>query len=196
MANDTVIASSLDAISLERYPGGSPYWSQINQKAEALDLIESTNVIPFMGNISDGRFLAFPVRKSGSQNAAVGAGELSGEPTPGRQATAQLRTNVATHWETLELTGLVMDTIDGGDALTIDALTLEMREQQSDARSEMNWIMHQTGGGTRAICSTNNAGISLTVASVDQSNVFSVAIIPHTFENTNLRTALPGDRVN
>lgn len=39
-------------------------------------------------------------------------------------------------------------------------------------------------------------GISLTVASKRGSNVFSVAIIPHTFENTNLKTARAGDPVN
>ncbi len=39
-------------------------------------------------------------------------------------------------------------------------------------------------------------GISLTVASLLASNVFSVAIIPHTFENTNLKTARAGDPVN
>jgi riboflavin synthase len=38
-------------------------------------------------------------------------------------------------------------------------------------------------------------GISLTVAAV-QGAVFSVAIIPHTFENTNLGRAKAGDRVN
>jgi riboflavin synthase len=39
-------------------------------------------------------------------------------------------------------------------------------------------------------------GISLTVASVKGEGVFSVSIIPHTFENTNLKTAQAGDRVN
>ena len=39
-------------------------------------------------------------------------------------------------------------------------------------------------------------GISLTVASLVASNVFSVAIIPHTFENTNLKAARPDDPVN
>jgi riboflavin synthase len=39
-------------------------------------------------------------------------------------------------------------------------------------------------------------GISLTVASLKGSNVFSVAIIPHTFENTNLKAAKPRDPVN
>lgn len=38
-------------------------------------------------------------------------------------------------------------------------------------------------------------GISLTVASLTPGN-FSVAIIPHTFDNTNLRRARPGDPVN
>ena len=39
-------------------------------------------------------------------------------------------------------------------------------------------------------------GISLTVASLKGSGVFSVAIIPHTFENTNLKAAKPGNSVN
>ena len=39
-------------------------------------------------------------------------------------------------------------------------------------------------------------GISLTIASLKRSNVFSVAIIPHTFENTNLKAARAGDAVN
>ena len=39
-------------------------------------------------------------------------------------------------------------------------------------------------------------GISLTVASLASSGVFSVAIIPHTFENTNLKAAKAGDAVN
>jgi len=39
-------------------------------------------------------------------------------------------------------------------------------------------------------------GISLTVASLKPANVFSVAIIPHTFENTNLKAVRPNDPVN
>jgi riboflavin synthase len=39
-------------------------------------------------------------------------------------------------------------------------------------------------------------GISLTVAALRPPDVFSVAIIPHTFENTNLRAAKAGDAVN
>jgi riboflavin synthase len=39
-------------------------------------------------------------------------------------------------------------------------------------------------------------GISLTVASLEEAGVFSVAIIPHTFENTNLQAAAAGDAVN
>ncbi len=39
-------------------------------------------------------------------------------------------------------------------------------------------------------------GISLTVASIQGAGVFSVAIIPHTFENTNLKAAKAGDPVN
>lgn len=39
-------------------------------------------------------------------------------------------------------------------------------------------------------------GISLTVAGLRAPRIFSVAIIPHTFENTNLRAARSGDPVN
>ncbi len=39
-------------------------------------------------------------------------------------------------------------------------------------------------------------GISLTVAALRGTGTFSIAIIPHTFDNTNLRAAKPGDRVN
>ena len=39
-------------------------------------------------------------------------------------------------------------------------------------------------------------GISLTIASLLDSNIFSVAIIPYTFENTTLRAARPKDPVN
>lgn len=39
-------------------------------------------------------------------------------------------------------------------------------------------------------------GISLTVASLQGDGVFSVAIIPHTFENTNLKASKPNDPVN
>jgi riboflavin synthase len=39
-------------------------------------------------------------------------------------------------------------------------------------------------------------GISLTVANFAGTNAFSIAIIPHTFDNTNLSQAKAGDRVN
>jgi riboflavin synthase len=39
-------------------------------------------------------------------------------------------------------------------------------------------------------------GISLTVASLPAPGVFSVAIIPHTYENTTLKGARPNDLVN
>ncbi len=39
-------------------------------------------------------------------------------------------------------------------------------------------------------------GISLTIASLQAPRIFSVAIIPHTFENTNLKAAKRDDPVN
>jgi riboflavin synthase len=54
-------------------------------------------------------------------------------------------------------------------------------------------------GGSRYIVEKGSIavdGISLTVASLIGSNAFSVAIIPHTFENTNLKAAKAGAPVN
>ena len=65
-----------------------------------------------------------------------------------------------------------------------DAWNLEVRFPESGSR----YIVEK---GSIAV-----DGISLTVASLRGSDVFSVAIIPHTFENTNLKTAGPGDPVN
>jgi riboflavin synthase len=39
-------------------------------------------------------------------------------------------------------------------------------------------------------------GISLTVAALIDDTAFSIAIIPHTLDNTNLKTVKPGDSVN
>ena len=54
-------------------------------------------------------------------------------------------------------------------------------------------------GGTRYLIEKGSItvdGISLTVASLQDNGVFSVAIIPHTFENTNLKTAKLNSTVN
>jgi riboflavin synthase len=54
-------------------------------------------------------------------------------------------------------------------------------------------------GGSRYIVEKGSVavdGISLTVASLRDSGIFSVAIIPHTLENTNLKAAKSGDPVN
>ena len=39
-------------------------------------------------------------------------------------------------------------------------------------------------------------GISLTVAALVDDTAFSIAIIPHTLDNTNLKAVKPGDRAN
>jgi len=69
-------------------------------------------------------------------------------------------------------------------------------DRQGDA-----WILEVEfpAAGSRYIVEKGSIavdGISLTVASLVGANAFSVAIIPHTFENTNLRNAKAGDPVN
>jgi riboflavin synthase len=65
-----------------------------------------------------------------------------------------------------------------------DAWNLEVKYPESASR----YIVEK---GSIAI-----DGISLTVAKLLDPDVFSVAIIPHTFENTNLKAAQPGAAVN
>src|SRR5580693_2008739 len=62
-----------------------------------------------------------------------------------------------------------------------------------------NLVIEYPESGSRYIVEKGSIavdGISLTVASLQGSNVFSVAIIPHTFENTNLKESRPADPVN
>lgn len=62
-----------------------------------------------------------------------------------------------------------------------------------------NLVVEYPESGSRYIVEKGSIavdGISLTVASLNGSNVFSVAIIPHTFENTNLKASRPNDLVN
>jgi riboflavin synthase len=68
--------------------------------------------------------------------------------------------------------------------LDADAWNLEVEYPEAEAR----YIIEKG--------SITVDGISLTVASLKGSGVFSVAIIPHTFENTNLKAAKPGNLVN
>jgi riboflavin synthase len=65
-----------------------------------------------------------------------------------------------------------------------DAWNLEVEYPESSSR----YIVEK---GSIAI-----DGISLTVAKLLKPDAFSVAIIPHTFENTNLRATQPGAAVN
>jgi riboflavin synthase len=69
-------------------------------------------------------------------------------------------------------------------------------DRQGDA---WNLEIEYPAAGSRYIVEKGSIavdGISLTVASLLGSSVFSVAIIPHTFENTNLSAARAGDAVN
>jgi riboflavin synthase len=69
-------------------------------------------------------------------------------------------------------------------------------ERQKD---EWNLVVEIPAGDARYVVEKGSIaidGISLTVASLRDSDVFSVAIIPHTLENTNLKEARAGAAVN
>jgi riboflavin synthase len=62
-----------------------------------------------------------------------------------------------------------------------------------------NLEIEYPAGGSRYIVEKGSIavdGISLTVASLRGASFFSAAIIPHTFENTNLKAGKAGDAVN
>jgi riboflavin synthase len=64
---------------------------------------------------------------------------------------------------------------------------------------EWNLLVEVNGPGTQYMVEKGSItvdGISLTIASMPAANVFSVAIIPHTFDNTSLKEARAGDPVN
>ena len=67
-------------------------------------------------------------------------------------------------------------------------------------REDDDWILevdYDPAAAARIVWKGSIAvdGISLTVAGLEASS-FSIAIIPHTLENTNLKYAQPGDEVN
>ncbi len=67
-------------------------------------------------------------------------------------------------------------------------------------RNEDDWILevdYDPAAASRIVWKGSIAvdGISLTIAGLEASS-FSIAIIPHTLENTNLKYARPGDNVN
>ena len=67
-------------------------------------------------------------------------------------------------------------------------------------REDDDWILevdYDPAAASRIVWKGSIAvdGISLTVAGLESSS-FSIAIIPHTLENTNLKCARPGDEVN
>ena len=74
------------------------------------------------------------------------------------------------------------------------------RVRQFDrARDEWNLLLEFQGPGAQYIVEKGSIavdGISLTVASLPAANLFSIAIIPHTFDNTNLKNVRAGDPVN
>ena len=149
MAELTVDLSNLTAISKEVFPEGDQYWVQIDRKTPALDLIESTDKIPFDGRTaSDGRAWYFPVATSGHANPAVGSsGESAGLPSAGRMEMDRVVFNKASHWQALQISGEAIDTMIGGEYSIQDGLQLQMREQMPEARKEFNRLVHGDGSG-------------------------------------------------
>lgn len=156
MAAPNIDLSNLSALSKEWFPEGDQYFVQIDRKAPALDLVESTNKIPFDGSVSsDGRYWRIPVATSGHANPAVASsGETSGLPEAGRMELDYLTFNKASHWQAMQITGEAIDTMIGGQASIQDGLQMQMREQMPEARKELNAVLHGDGSGAIAVPSS------------------------------------------
>ena len=84
---------------------------------------------------------------------------------------------------------IVQGHVDGfGELVSLDSLGSENWWLKLRIPDELDrWLVYKG--------SVSIDGISLTVAAIE-SGVLSVTIIPHTYQQTNLRTRRPGDRLN
>lgn len=158
--------SELDALSLEVFPGKDEIWDQIDSRAPALDLIEKTNRVPFFGK-SDGKRIVLPLAVGETPNPAVGVAETGGLATAGITDTHQAYYNIATHNQALEMTGLAMDTLTGGEHSVQDVLTFNMRHQKDGARKEMNKMIHGDGSGLLATLSSTDGAYTAAIGTTD-----------------------------
>src|SRR5215471_8632260 len=92
----------------------------------------------------------------------------------------------------------VCDDLKIGSSIAVNGVCLTVRSIATNVfTAEMSReTLDRTSLGNLARGSIAVDGISLTVADLQGSSVFSVAIIPHTFENTNLKMSKTGDPVN
>jgi hypothetical protein len=112
---------------------------------------------------SDGKYIVLPVTTDDSANPAIAYPETGGLATPGRAETDQLQFNVVSLNQAIELTGLVMDTLDGNPASVQDVMTFQMRQQMPAARKEMNWHLHRDASGLLAQLSQTDGSHTVTV---------------------------------
>lgn len=173
----TVDLVGLSAISKEIFPKGDQVFVQMDRQTPALDLIERTNRIPFMGKVSsDGRYLLIPVITDDSPNAAVPYPESGGLATPGRAETDTWQYNVVDLNQALKITGKVLDTVTGGAASVQSGLSLQMREQMPAARKELSRLLHRGGSSLRAIVSATDGAQTVTV---DDTSILKVGMDIH-----------------
>lgn len=146
-------ASDYSWVSKEVFPEGDPYWNQINQEKVLLELIEEDPNVPFNGTLSEGKYFVYPARSAGGANPAVPTRESqrnTGLVTPSFQTGTQIKYNRTRMDHAIELMDDAMHVVKGGEAATIDALQLEMREAMPDIQQESNRWYHGEGGGLLA----------------------------------------------
>ncbi len=190
----TTDLAGLSAISLERFPMGDQVFVQMDRKTPALDLIERSNKIPLMGNMSsDGRYILIPVITDDSPNAAVPYPESGGLATPGRAETDTWQFNVQDLNQALKITGKVLDTVAGGKASVQRGLDLQMRQQMPAARKELSRLLHRNGSSLRAIVSATDGGVTITV---DDTSILKVGMDIHIRLREGNGTLLGGQTEN
>lgn len=180
MAGSTVTLAKVDDILLDEYPFNDKIWKQFDEGAPILDLIDSGQLVPFLGR-HEGRQIRIPMHTAGNPIAAVPVSEEGQLPSPGHQTYAEAIFNLATHAQALRMTGLSMITASGGSRSVADALTLEMANQPKNARKRMAQLMHADGSGLYAKVGATQTAASaadaIVVASVTNLKVGQEVVI-------------------
>lgn len=166
---DTATTSTFDKWAKEVFPFGDDYWKQFNQATPALDLINSTNKVPFFGK-HEGKYIVVPAMTAAGANDAVPFGEESGLSRASKETVDRLKYNVAMHNSSIKITGLAMDTMIGGDQSVQNELDFLMMQRPKSFNKQMNYYLHGTGSGLLA----NVVSVSGNTITVDDATQLPV----------------------
>lgn len=140
----SVISGLLDPILKEVWPEMSEMFYQKDQAMPLLEMIQSTNKIPFRG-MTEGKYYKFPLITENGQNAAVGIGETDSLPYESQPVYDYVTGNNASHWQGIDISGFTMDMVDGGQASVTNVMSHLLQDSLTSFKKKKNWLLHQDG---------------------------------------------------